>query len=253
MFTPRLIPTLLLKNDLLYKTVQFANAKYIGDPLNTVRLFNKMYADELIILDIDATKNNTPINYYLLAMLSTESNMPLVYGGGINTIDKIRKILRCGFEKVIIKTEAYKNENFIAEAAKVFGSSTICVCIDVIKENNEYKMVDNKLVPNNFVTPVTFAKKMENIGAGEILIQSVSNDGLMCGYDEEITIQISEAVTLPVVALGGANNLEDVKNIHTKAMLNGVAAGSMFVYFDNKKGVLVNYPSVQEKKYVLVK
>lgn len=244
MFRPRIIPVLLLQNEALVKSTQFKNYHYIGDPINAVRIFNDLRADELVFLDIEATKQNRLISLDFIRDVGEEANMPFAAGGGIRTIEDIRLVISAGAEKVIINSEAVKNPDFIKEAADTFGSSTIVVCIDVKK-----KLFKGQLVWSvggtkaSTYTPQTFAKLMEQNGAGEIIIQSIERDGTMSGYDIDLISMISKEVTIPVVALGGAGNYEDLTIAHRNGFANGLAAGSLFVYQGSNKGVLINYPA----------
>ncbi len=247
MYRPRIIPVLLLQNNALYKSVNFKNHKYIGDAMNAVRIYNNLKADELIFLDITASKENRCINESLVKNIGDESNMPFAVGGGIHTLDQIRKIINAGAEKIIINKAALQNPNFIAEAANEFGSSTVSVCIDVKTNFFGKKVIRNNDGSNNKqYSPVAFAQKMQQCGAGEIIVQSADNDGKMTGYDITLLQELSSSVTIPVVVLGGAGSLANLKEAHQKATVNGLAAGSMFVYHGKKRGVLINYPEKYE-------
>lgn len=243
MYRPRIIPVLLIQDQYLVKTVRFKKPKYIGDPINAVQLFNDLQADELIFLDIDATRKGKLIDLNFVEQVGEEANMPFSVGGGIRCIDDIRKIIASGAERVVIGSFALDNPNFIGQATEVFGSSTISVCIDVKKRLFGKQLVwsENGKKEHKY-TPVEFAKMMEEQGAGEIIIQSVDNDGMMTGYDISLLRQISEAVSIPVVGLGGARDNTSLKKCFEEAFVNGVAAGSMFVYQGLNKGVLINYP-----------
>jgi imidazole glycerol-phosphate synthase subunit HisF len=247
MYRPRIIPVLLLRNNVLYKSVKFRDYKYIGDPINAVKLFNDLNADELIFLDISASKENRTIEVSLVRDIGEEANMPFAVGGGIRTTEQIRQITEAGAEKVIINSFALENPGFINKAAGIFGSSTISVCMD-IKTNFPGKKQIRKYNGecSTQYSPVEFAKMIEDAGAGEIIVQSVDRDGAMNGYDIELLREISASVTIPVVALGGAGNLKHMKEAYEGANLNGLAAGSMFVYHGHKKGVLINYPAKSE-------
>jgi cyclase len=252
MFRPRVIPVLLLKNLGLVKSVGFKNFTYIGDSMNAVRIYNEMKADELVFLDIEATKQNRLISLDFVRDVGEEANMPFAVGGGIKTIDDIRKITNAGAEKVIINSAAV-DVDFISNAAKEFGSSTIVVCIDVKKKlfGGLKTWTHGGQKATNY-NPVEFAKLMEQNGAGELIVQSIDRDGKMEGYDVELIRSISESVSIPVVALGGAGNLNHMKEVAQIGFANGLAAGSMFVYQGANKGVLINYLSEQEKKEFLL-
>lgn len=247
MFRPRIIPVLLLKKNVLVKSKVFKDFRYIGDPINAVKIFNDLKADELVFLDIEASKENRWVSLDFVKNVGEEANMPFSVGGGIKTIENIRKIISIGAEKVIINSYAAENPDFIKEASENFGSSTIVVCIDVKKKflGSEQTWISNGNKATGF-NPIDFAKLMEEKGAGEIIIQSIERDGMMQGYDINLIKRISEAVTIPVVALGGAGNYTHLKEAYTDAYANGLAAGSMFVYQGTKQGVLINYPQKDE-------
>lgn len=248
MFRPRIIPVLLLKNSGLVKSRKFKDYTYIGDPINAVKIFNESKADELVFLDITASTQDRLISLDFVRDVGEEANMPFAVGGGIRSIDDIRKIISCGAEKVVIGSYAAENPKFIKQAVENFGSSTIVVCIDVKK-----KFICGKQVcilnGSKFTSydPVEYSKLMADMGAGEIIIQSVDNDGEMKGYDIELLKSISKEVSIPIVALGGAGNFNDLKTAFKEANVTGLAAGSLFVFQGTHRGVLINYPSIQEK------
>ena len=243
MYRPRIIPVLLLKNRGLVKTVAFDKPKYIGDPINAVHIFNDLHADELVFLDTEATKEKRLISLEFVKDVGEEANMPFAVGGGISTIEDIRKVIAAGAEKVVICSAAANHPEFIREAADEFGSSTIAVCIDVKKKFlGGTKIWTHSGSKATSYTPVEFARLMEEKGAGEIIIQSIERDGSMNGYDIDLIRSIAEAVKIPVIALGGAGSTEDLKKAYHEAYANGLAAGSLFVYNDKHKGVLINYP-----------
>ena len=242
MFRPRIIPVLLLKDNALVKSKGFKDFRYIGDPINAVKVFNDLKADELVFLDIEATKEKRTISTELVRQVGEEANMPFAVGGGIKNLDEIQKIIAQGAEKVIINTCAVENPKFIREASDNFGSSTIVVCIDVKKKFFSGEVVwRNSGSKSSKYSPKDFAKLMEENGAGEIIIQSINKDGTMSGYDLDLIKEISTTVTIPVVALGGAGNLEHMIEAYKKAFASALAAGSLFVFQGPKKGVLINY------------
>lgn len=250
MFRPRIIPVLLLKNLALVKSIQFKKYKYIGDPINAVRIFNNLRADELVFLDIDASKENRLISLEFVKNVGEEAAMPFAVGGGIKTIEDIRTIISAGAEKVIINTHAAENPDFIKEASDVFGSSTIVVCIDVkkkfLKGVRTWTLGGSK---STEYSPVEFAKLMERNGAGEIIIQAIEKDGMMEGYDIDLIKSVSTSVSIPVVALGGAGKLSHLTEAFQNGYVNALAAGSLFVYQGEKRGVLINYPDKNELKF----
>jgi len=243
MYRPRVIPVLLLKNNGLVKSLAFEKHRYIGDPINAVKIFNDLKADELIFLDIMATKENRLISLDFVRNVGEEAHMPFAVGGGIKTIDDIRKIINAGAERVIIGSQAAIDPDFIAKATATFGSTTIIVCMDVKKDflGREKVWIQNGRKQIAYST-VVYAKLMEELGVGELIVQSITRDGTMEGYNLELIKKVSENVKIPVVALGGATNLQNMKQAFTEGYANGLAAGSLFVYFGTKKGVLINYP-----------
>jgi imidazole glycerol-phosphate synthase subunit HisF len=246
MYRPRIIPVLLLGKNGLVKSTSFSNYKYIGDPLNAVQIFNDFHADELIFLDIFATRQNRTIPLDLIKNVGEEAHMPFAVGGGIKTIKDIRAIINAGAERVVINTAAGLNPGFINEAAINFGSSAIAVSIDVKKDfwGKEKVWIKNgsKSLP---YSPVAFAQLMERNGCGEIIIHAVKKDGMMAGYDIDLIKRVSEAVKIPVVALGGAGCLQHMQAAYKQGYANGLAAGSMFVYQGLNRGVLLNYPQTK--------
>jgi cyclase len=243
MFRPRIIPVLLLKGQGLVKSVRFKNHNYIGDPINAVKLFNDLKVDELAFLDIKATLENRLISLDFVREVGEEANMPFAVGGGIKSLIDIEKIIKAGAEKVIINTSAATNPGFVKEASDNFGSSTIAVCIDVKKSLfGKVQTWINSGTKSTSLSPFDFAKQVEQHGAGELIIQSIERDGTMQGYDIELIRKISESVTIPVVALGGAGNVNHLIQGFSEGRASALAAGSMFVYQGVNKGVLINYP-----------
>ena len=244
MFMPRVIPVLLLHGRGLVKTIKFKNYQYIGDPINAVKLFNDLKADELIFLDILATKDRRTISFDLVSDIGAEANMPFAVGGGIKTLDDIQKIISMGAEKVVINGHALQNPDFVRYAADNFGSSTISVCMDVKSTWLDGKKVwghSNKKTSK--FDPVDYAKLMQDNGAGELIVQSVDQDGVMQGYDVALIKAVSAAVSIPVVALGGAGSMSHIRSVCTDGFASAVGAGSLFVYQSSMRGVLINYPS----------
>lgn len=245
MFRPRLIPTLLLKNDVLVKSVKFKNHKYIGDPINAVKIFNELKADELVLLDIDATSQGRRISSDVIRRVGEEANMPFSVGGGISSIADIKEIIACGAEKVVLNSYAISNPDFIKHAVDYFGSSTIVVCLDIKKNfwgtRNDVFVKNGKKATK--LLSVEAAKKVEAMGAGEIIVQSIDCDGSMRGYDIELIKSICDSVSIPTTALGGAGTIQHIRDLCKSVNVTGIAAGSFFVYQGINKGVLINYPS----------
>ena len=243
MFRPRAIPVLLIQDKALVKSIKFGKHKYIGDPINAVKIFNDLKADELIFLDINASKQRRCVSEEFVKKLAEETNMPFAVGGGISTCGQIQNLISAGAEKVVLGEIAAKNPDFVREAVEDFGSSTISVCIDVKKSFfGKNKVVYRNGSKSISLSPIEFAKDMERLGAGEIIIQSIDQDGTMEGYDLSLIKEISESVTIPVVALGGAGDLKDLGEAILSGRANAVAAGSFFVYQGKNRGVLINYP-----------
>lgn len=250
MLSARIIPCLLLKGTGLVKTTQFKKPVYVGDSTNAVRIFNKKEVDELIFLDITATKENRqpPIN--LISQISDECFMPLAVGGGIRTVQDAKALVNAGAEKVIINSYAVENPKFIQEAAQLMGNQSVVISIDAKKKRNgEYEVMTHAGTKPTGLNPVSWAKKAEQMGAGEIMINSIDQDGTMMGYDLKLIKMVSKAVGIPVIACGGAGKMEDfLKAIDQGA--SAVAAGSYFVFFGARKAVLINFPNETEIKKI---
>jgi imidazole glycerol-phosphate synthase subunit HisF len=247
MYRPRVIPCLLLKGLGLVKSIRFKDYIYIGDPINAVKIFNDKHADELVFLDILATREKRTVNLELIKKIGDECNMPFAVGGGIRSIENIREILNAGAEKVVINSYASENPEFIKQASGMFGSSTIMVSIDVKNTlfGREYVFSQSGTKSTGF-NPVTFSRLMEQNGAGEIIINSIERDGTMSGYDLDLIKRISDAVSVPVIALGGAGKLEHFHDAVNIGKASAVAAGSFFVFFGSRKAVLISFPSQKE-------
>lgn len=243
MFRPRVIPCLLLKGSGLVKTIKFKDPKYVGDPINAVKIFNDKGADELIFLDIMATAEKRKPNTKIISEIASEAFMPVGYGGGVTNLDDIREILGIGVEKVIINSYAIECPDFITEASNLVGSQSIVVSIDVKKSFwGNYSVVTDNAKNNVKIDPVTFAQKMAKAGAGELMVNSVDRDGTMAGYDLELIKNVANSVDIPVIACGGARQLEDFGYAVNKANASAVAAGSMFVFHGKHRAVLITYP-----------
>jgi len=240
---PRVIPILLIDNRDLIKTVNFKERTYLGDPVNAVKIFNGKKVDELVILDIGASKNNREIDFELLKEIATEAFMPLSYGGGVSSIDQALKLLAIGYEKIIFNTALIKNTDLIKELSRKVGSQSVVASIDAIRNGDNYqcKIFDGTQLVN--ISPVDLAIEAQNIGCGEVIINSIDRDGTMVGYDLELIHSVSSNVQIPTVACGGAKDLSDLQKAITLGKADAVAAGSMFVYYGKLKAVLITYPS----------
>ena len=240
----RVIPTLLLMGEGLYKTVKFKNPNYIGDPINTVKIFNEKEVDELVILDIKAGKNRHLPNFTKIAEIAGEAFMPMAYGGGITTLEDAKKVFDAGFEKIILNTALFEKEYLIEKIARVYGSQSIVVSIDVKKDLfGRMRVYKNGGTRKTNYTPTKWAKIVTEKGAGEILLNSIDLDGTWSGYDLNLIESVSSITSIPLVICGGASNINDFVLAVNKAGASAVAAGSMFIYQKKGMGVLINYPS----------
>ena len=247
MFTrPRIIPTLLIDDRDLTKTVQFGKRTYLGDPVNAVKIFNRKGIDELSILDIGATRNHREPDYELLRDIASEAFMPLSYGGGIDAMDQIHELLAVGYEKVVLNTALVQTPELITKSAEQFGSQSIVASIDAKKTGNEYKCYITDGTEETRWNPAELAKKAAELGAGEIIINSIDNDGMMKGYDIELIRQVADAVNIPVIAIGGAGCVADLRSALREGHAHAAAGGSMFVYYGKMKAVLITAPSEME-------
>lgn len=242
---PRVIPVLLLDNSGLVKTVRFGKPTYIGDPINAVRLFNDMEVDELVVLDINASRECRGPNYTLIKELAGEAFMPLCYGGGVRTADEFARLFDLGLEKVSVDQGAVRNPDLIRDASVRFGSQSVVVCIDIRSSRLGGARGWDYLSKKKLAAPESIARKMEQAGAGELFLSFVDRDGVMKGMDLPTIQSVSRHVSIPVVALGGAGSLEDLVAA-SAAGADAVAAGSIFVYHGHTKGILINYPSQPE-------
>jgi cyclase len=248
----RVIPTLLVKGKGMVKTVNFKNPNYLGDPINAVRIFNEKEVDELVLLDVEVGKENKEPNYSWIKDIVSESFMPIGYGGGINNIEQIKKIFDLGVEKIIMNTAAF-NLNLISQAASAYGEQSIVVCIDAKKTLfGGYNVYSRAGQDKHKISPDTFAKNVVNAGAGEIIIQSIENEGKMKGYDLTLTKLVSSVVNVPIVASGGAGSIKHLKEAITIGGASAVTAGSLFVYKGKHNAVLINYPSAAEIQEIII-
>jgi imidazole glycerol-phosphate synthase subunit HisF len=243
MLHERVIPCLLFRNGGLVKTVKFRDAKYIGDPLNAVRIFNEKEVDELILLDINATPGKTGPNFELLSNIASEAFMPFGYGGGITTIDQVRNLYSIGVEKVVLNTTAATDPGLLDAAVSLAGSSSVVVSIDVRRNwLGRYSVFIRGGKEDLKQDPREYAKHMERIGVGEILLNSIDRDGTMLGYDTELIQMVASAVSVPVVAIGGAGELSHFRQAVDHGA-SAVAAGSLFVFHGKHRAVLISYPT----------
>jgi len=243
MLKTRIIPALLLRDDALVKTTRFDKPTYIGDPINTVRIFNELEVDELVFLDISATTDGRKPNMKVLEEIANECFMPLAYGGGLNDFQTISDIFRIGFEKVVINSACHHNPELIGQVARHFGNQAVMASVDV-KRNffGGYEVWTHSGKKNSKMKPVEWCCHLEKLGVGEILLTSIDREGTWSGFDIELTKKVSDAVNIPVIAHGGAGNIEHIIQVVHEGKASAVALGSMVVYQQKGMGVLVNFP-----------
>ena len=251
MLRPRIIPSLLLHDNGLVKTVKFKSPKYVGDPINAVRIFNEKEVDELAFFDIDATVLNKEPDYILIEKLANQSRMPLCYGGGVKTVEQAQKIFGLGIEKIALSSAVIQNPKLVTQIADRVGSQSVIVVLD-IKKNlmSGYEIYTHNGKKSTGINPIKFAKELEQLGVGEIIINSIDQDGVMKGYDLNLIDKIAETISIPLTVLGGAGSMSDIEKIIEKHGVLGVAAGSLFVFKGPYKAVLINYPTQIEKNKI---
>tara|TARA_B110001452_G_scaffold30966_1_gene24291 strand:- start:2107 stop:2868 length:762 start_codon:yes stop_codon:yes gene_type:complete len=250
MLRSRIIPCLLIHNKGLVKTVNFKNPKYVGDPINAVKIFNEKEVDELIVLDIDATNENRGPNLKMIKSLANECRMPFCYGGGITTVEQAVKIISLGAEKVALSYSALNNISLCQEIGYIIGNQSVVVVIDVKKKKifGGYDIYTHNGTKKSNWKLNDFISKLEEIGIGEIVINSIDNDGVMQGYDLPLIENIREKCSMPITAIGGAGSLQNIKDLISKFKIIGAAAGSLFVFKGKYKAVLISYPNREERK-----
>lgn len=253
MLSARIIPCLLIRNKGLVKTVKFKDAKYVGDPLNAVKIFNEKEADELIVLDIDATSEGREPDYGLIQKMAMECRMPFCYGGGIKTAQQARKIIGLGVEKVALSSAIVQNPHLAQEIAREIGNQSVVVVLDVKKKifSSKYEIWINNGKSNTGKCPFEFMAVMQEYGIGEIVINSIDHDGVMKGYDLQLASKASSLAKVPLTLLGGAGKLEDISMLVQNCGTVGAAVGSLFVFKGVYKAVLISYPSWDEKDKIL--
>lgn len=252
MLRTRVIPALLLQGESLVKTTRFGQYTYVGDPCNSVRIFNELEVDELIFLDISASRNNTAPYFKILAEIADECFMPLTYGGGISTVEHAKEIFRIGFEKVAINSHAHQNLTLISNLAEHFGSQAIIGAIDVKRSSfGTYQVRSHSDTKGWQVGPVDWAKELEQRGVGEILITSVDREGSWQGFDLDIIKKVADSVSVPVIAHGGAGNVQHIEEAVNDAGASAVALGSMVTFQKQGMGVLLTFPDESSLKQVI--
>ncbi|MBM3117386.1 AglZ/HisF2 family acetamidino modification protein [Jeongeupia naejangsanensis] len=251
MLRPRIIPCLLVHQGGLVKTQGFKSPKYVGDPINAVKIFNEKESDELIVLDIDATVHGVGPNYSLIAKLAEECRMPLCYGGGVTSAEQAVRIIDLGVEKVAISSAAIANPALLGGIATAIGRQSVVAVVDVRKRSGlfakGYEVCTHNARQAHKVDPVELAVRLQEAGAGEIVINVVDRDGEMKGYDLELARKMREALRVPMTFLGGAGSLEDIGELVGTCGIVGAAAGSLFVFKGKYRAVLINYPSSAQK------
>jgi cyclase len=251
MLRPRIIPCLLVHKGGLVKTQAFKDPKYVGDPINAVKIFNEKEADELIVLDIDATVQGREPDFGLIAKLAAECRMPLCYGGGVRTAAQAARIVDMGVEKVAVSAAAIANPSLLTEMAAAVGRQSVVLVLDVRKKSGLFAKGFEVCTCNSKVAhkqdPITLALQLQEAGAGEIVVNSVDRDGLMQGYDLDLAAQFRQALRVPVTFLGGAGSLDDIGQLVSRVGVVGAAVGSLFVFKGKYRAVLINYPTPVQK------
>jgi imidazole glycerol-phosphate synthase subunit HisF len=247
MLRPRIIPCLLIHKGGLVKTVGFDKPKYVGDPLNAVRIFNEKEVDELMVVDIDATRLQVEPNYDLIAKMAAECRMPLAYGGGVSTVGQFERLVSLGVEKVAVSAAAVANLSLVSAAATRVGGQSVVVVLDVRRKGRGWEVFTHNGTRATGLDAVEMARRAEAAGAGEIVVNSIDQDGQMKGYELELVRAVRQAVTRPLTVLGGAGKLADIAGLVREFGTIGAAAGSLFVFKGVYKAVLINYPARADK------
>jgi imidazole glycerol-phosphate synthase subunit HisF len=246
MLSVRVIPSLLLKGQGFVKGKKFKDHRYIGDPVNTIRIFNEKQADEIAVLDINASRNGLEPNFKLLKQLATEAFMPLSYGGGVRSLAHIEQLFTIGFEKIVLNTIAFENPKFIKDAVSIAGSSSVVISIDVRKNFfSKYEMFTHSGTKKQSANVFDFAKHAQDLGAGEFIICNIDKEGLRGGYDLDLLRKMTSILSVPVIASGGACTFNDFKQAVKESRVSAVSAGSLFVYHGKHDAVLIQYPDYQ--------
>jgi imidazole glycerol-phosphate synthase subunit HisF len=255
MLHPRIIPCLLVHNRGLVKTKNFKEPRYVGDPINAVKIFNDKEVDELIVLDIDASRLQHEPDYPMIANLAAECRMPLCYGGGIKNVGQAQQIFSLGVEKIAVSSIAIESPSIISQIADRVGNQSIVVVLDAKKKrfSDKYELYTHNGTKSTGIDPVAFASKIEKLGAGEIVINSIDRDGEMSGYDGNLINRVRDAVSIPITVLGGAGTLDDIGSVIQEHGIIGVSAGSLFVFKGKFRAVLINYPTPSEKNALIEK
>lgn len=252
MLRPRIIPSLLIHKKGLVKTVKFNQSKYVGDPINAVKIFNEKEVDELIVLDIDATVENKSPDFDMIKNLAIECRMPFCYGGGVKTVEQAKKIVQLGAEKVAFSSAAIKDTQLLKDVGKAIGNQSVVVVLDYKKVGffNKLELFINNGKKSTGIDLYDFVKTLNKLDIGEIVLNSIDRDGTMKGYDIEVSKKVREIFDGPLTILGGAGKVEDIESVINEFKIIGVSAGSLFVFKGKYKAVLINYPSLFEQKKI---
>jgi cyclase len=248
---PRAIPCLLVRHGRLVKTVRFANPRYVGDPINAVRIFNDMEVDEIVVLDIGATADGTGIPFELIGEMASECFMPMAYGGAVRGVEDGRRVLRLGVEKLVINSAAALDLGVIRRVADAFGSQAVVAAVDVRKRMFRGYRAYSRSGRKQIAPVIDWVRKLEAAGAGEILLTSIDRDGTMEGYDLELVRAVSSAVRVPVIAAGGAGKVQDMGDVIARGGASAAAVGSLAVYQGKNRAVLINFPTPAQLKAVI--
>lgn len=249
MLAPRIIPCLLVHDKGLVKTVKFKDPVYVGDPINAVRIFNEKESDELMVIDIDATVHNREPNFKMIENLASVCRMPLCYGGGIKTVEQATRIFNLGVEKIALSSAAIENPKLVSDIAKEVGNQSVVIVIDVKKKMfGGYDVYTHNGTKKAKVDLEKFILDLQSLGVGEIVLNSIDNDGVMKGYDLNLVDKVKSLINVPMTVLGGAGSLDDIKTLINRFGIIGCSAGSLFVFKGKYKAVLINYPKDSEKK-----
>lgn len=252
MLAPRIIPCLLVHNKGLVKTVKFKEGKYVGDPINAVKIFNEKESDELMVLDIDATVENREPDYKMIENLAVECRMPLCYGGGIKTVEQAQRIFNLGVEKIALSSAVLENPSLVSQIAKEVGNQSVVVVLDIKKKMfGGYDIYTHNATKKSKVNLELFVKELQELGVGEIVLNSIDNDGVMKGYDIDLISKLKPLIDTPMTILGGAGSLGDIENLVSNFGIIGCSAGSMFVFKGKYKAVLISYPKKEEKEKII--
>ena len=255
MLRSRIIPCLLVHDKGLVKTVKFKDPKYVGDPINAVKIFNEKHVDELILLDIDASRENREPNYEMIENIAKECRMPFCYGGGVKNAEIAKKIINLGAEKVAVSTEAITNPAIIDSIAEVIGAQSVIVVIDILKKKgflkSDYEIMLCNGTRKSGLRLEEYLKTLSERNVGEVVVNSIDRDGTMLGYDMELIDIVRNSIDCPITALGGASSVKDIAQLVDKYKIIGAAAGSLFVFVGKYRAVLINYPDASTKHRIL--